>query len=109
MFAVKDSDIGLINSLGIKNAFVEDFPNEKLIHASRNSKQKIHLVFDSADAAVDTMHNWNKDAEGKRLPNALIIKRVDTGISDETLAGQLYTENEKVTIRHFIKNRIMPE
>ena len=63
------------------------------------------------------MQNWNKDAMGtdisvtnpreKRRQNVLIIRRVDTGISEETLAEkiseQLHTDIEKVTYRRFIK------
>ena len=64
------------------------------------------------------MQNWNKDAmgtdtsvkspRGKRRQNALSIRGVDTGISEETLeeqiSEQLHTDIEKVTIRRFIKN-----
>ena len=91
-----NSDSGLANSMDIKKAFAKHFPNKKLIHAFRNSRGKIHLEFDSADTAADIMQNWNKDAmgtdtsvtnpRGKRRKNALIIRGVDIGISEETLA-----------------------
>ena len=103
--------------MDIKKAFAKHFPNKKLIHAFKNSRGKIHLEFDSADTAADMMQNWNKDAmgtdtsvtnpRGKRRQNALIIRGVDIGISEETLAEQiseqLHTDIEKVTIRRFIK------
>ena len=114
---VENSDSGLANSMDIKKAFAELFLNKKLIHAFRNSKGKIHLEFDSADTAADIMQYWNKDAmgtdtgvtnpRGKRRQNALTVRRVDTGISEETLAEQiseqLHTDIEKVTMRRFIK------
>ena len=88
---------------------------KKLIHAFRNSRVKIHLESDSADTAADIMQNWNKVAmgtdtsvtnpRGKCLLKALIIKRVDAGISNETLAepisGHLHTDTENVTTRRF--------
>ena len=93
---VENSDSGLANSMDIKKAFAKHFPSKKLIHAFRNSRGKIHLEFDSADTATDIMQNWNKDAmgtdtsvtnpRGKRRQNALIIRGVDSGISEETLA-----------------------
>ena len=114
---VENSDSGLANSMDIKKAIAKHFPIKKLIHAFRNSRGKIHLEFDSADTAADIMQNWNKDAmgtdtsvtnpRGKRRQNALIIRGVDIGISEETLAEQiseqLHTDIEKVTIRRFIK------
>ena len=103
--------------MDIEKAFAKHFPNKKLTHAFRNSSGKTHLEFDSTDAAADIMQNWNKGAmgtdtsvtnpRGKHRQNALIIRRVDTGISEETLAEQiseqLHTDIEKVTIRRFIK------
>ena len=114
---LENSDRGLANCMDIKKAFDKHFPNNKLIHASRNSRGKIHLEFDSADTAADIMQNWNKDAMGtdtsvttprrKRRQNAPIIRGIDPGVSKETLAEQiseqLHTDIEKVTIRRFIK------
>ena len=57
------------------------------------------MEFDSADKEADIMQKWNKDAMGtdtrvsnskeKRLDSALIMRVVDTGIRDETLAEQV--------------------
>ena len=119
---VEISDSGLANIMYIKKAFAKHFP-KKLIHAFSNSRGKIHLEVDSADTVADIMQNWNKDAmstdtgvtnpRGKRRQNALIIRVVDTGISEETLAEQiavqLHTDIEKVTIRRFIKKLIIPK
>ena len=63
------------------------------------------------------MQNWNKDAmgtdtsvtnpRGKRRQNALFIRGVDTGISEETPAEQIseqfHTDIEEVTFRCFIE------
>ena len=112
---VENSYSGLANSMNIKRAFAKHFPNKKLIHAFRNSRVKIHLESDSADTAADIMQNWNKVAmgtdtsvtnpRGKCLLKALIIKRVDAGISNETLAepisGHLHIDTENVTTRRF--------
>ena len=122
---VENSDSGLANSMDIKKAFAKLFPNKKLIYAFRNSVGKIHLEFDSADTAADIMQNWNKDAmgtdtgvtnhRGKRRQNALTIRGVDTGISEETQAEQMRRfikkpDNAKITtVKVDLQERTMLE
>ena len=120
---VENSGSGLANSMDIKKAFVNYFPNKKLIHAFRNSRGKIHLEFDSADTAPDIMQKWNKDAmgtdtsvtnpKGKRRQIALIIRGVDTGVNEETLAEQiseqLHTELKRSQSDVSSKNLMLPK
>ena len=75
------------------------------------------MEIDAADTAADILQNWNNDAictdtsctnpRGKLRQNALIIRGVDTEMSEKTLAEQiseqLHKDIGKVTIRRFIK------
>ena len=114
---VDNSNKNLSNSMEIKRAFANYFPNRRLVHAFRNSRGKIHLEFDSTATADEIERNGSTSAlasdtsvsnpQNKLKENAIIINGVDTEIAEnsiaEQLADQLGTETQNIKMRRFIK------